>query len=124
MVGEPTVLVAVRAGAQAAVHESLAAAGFAVELAEGAAEALAAVRRAPPDVCVVDRGVPGVGVSAIAALTTAPRRPRVVVVGETGGPAAERAATLAGAAQCLRGPVEPARVATAVSDLIRSQRTQ
>jgi two-component system response regulator DesR len=96
-----TVVIAARPGVGQPARDAVAAAGFAVaaECTDTAA-ALAAVERLHPDVCVLDRGLPGGGLAAIAAFSTPGRRPRVIVIGGE-SPAEIRAARLAGADDCV-----------------------
>jgi DNA-binding NarL/FixJ family response regulator len=94
-------VVAAGPGARAAIRRSLAAAGVQVADFYGDVEAaIAAARRDNPQLCVLDRDLPGGGIAAIAAITVPGPRTRVVVLGgET--PAEVRAARLAGADECI-----------------------
>jgi DNA-binding NarL/FixJ family response regulator len=108
-------VVAAGPSARAAIRSSLASAGIpAVDFYGDVESAIAAVRRASPQLCVLDRDLPGAGLSAIAALT-APRQPlRLVVVGGGGSRTEARAARLAGAAVCLPGAVDAERLTEAL----------
>ena len=110
-----SVVIAAREPLRRSIFEALTKRGLTVaESCTALAETLAAVRRSHPDVCIIDRGLPGGGLAAIAALAGPGRRPRVIVIG--GESAAEvRAARLAGAAECLSETVEPEELAAAVS---------
>lgn len=96
--------------------DALASAGFTV-----AAECpdldttLAAVARHHPDVCILDRDLPGGGLAAIAAIAAPGRQPKVIVVGGGESPAEVRAARLAGAADCLPGAIDTDELTAAVT---------
>jgi len=117
-----TVVVAARTALRGSARDALVAAGFTVAAeCRDVRETLAAVERLHPDVCVVDRDLPGGGLAAIAALATPGRRPRVIVVGgET--PAEVRAARLAGAADCLPASVDADVLAASVAAATRHTR--
>jgi len=110
-----SVVVAAREPLGRAIQHALTAGGhFVAGSCSTIADTLTAVRLSHPDVCVVDRDLPGGGLAAIAALAGHGRRPRVIVLG--GVTKAEmRAARLAGAAECLPETVDPAKLAAAVS---------
>jgi DNA-binding NarL/FixJ family response regulator len=75
----------------------LAAAGFAVVAQPATArEAVAAVEREQPDVCLLDADLPGGALVAAAAIASPVGPPAVVVIG-AGGEREARAAALAGA---------------------------
>jgi len=92
------------------IRRALAAAGVHVAEFYGDVQtAVAAVRREHAQLCLLDRGLPGAGPAAIAALTAHRSPPKVVVVG--GSRTDERAARLAGAAAVLPGAVDAERLA-------------
>ena len=110
-----SVVIAAREPLQRSIYEALTDGGHTVaETCSALADTLAAVRRLHPDVCIVDRELPGGGLAAIAALAGRGRRPQVIVIGGE-SPAEVRAARLAGAAECLPESVEPDELAAAVS---------
>ena len=110
-----SVVVAAREALRQSISEALTVRGHRVaDSCTALAETLAAVRRAHPEVCIVDRDLPGGGLVAIAALAGPGRRPQVIVIGGA-SPAERRAALLAGAAACLSETVEPDALAAAVS---------
>lgn len=81
----------------APIRRLLAAAGFAVVAQPATAhDAVAAVDREHPDVCLLDADLPGGALVAAAAITSPVGPPAVVVIGAGGEPEA-RAAALAGA---------------------------
>jgi DNA-binding NarL/FixJ family response regulator len=111
-------VVAAGPGARAAIRRSLASAEVqAAELYGDVESAIAAVRRVNPQLCVLDRDLPGAGLSAIAALTSPRRPPRLVVVGGRVTRTEARAVRLAGAAAWLPGTVDPDRLAEALAGL-------
>jgi DNA-binding NarL/FixJ family response regulator len=79
------------------------------------------VRRENPQLCVLDRDLPGAGLAAIAALTSPGRPPKLVVVGGRGSPAEARAARLAGADACLPGTVDADRLAAALAAIAKGR---
>jgi DNA-binding NarL/FixJ family response regulator len=96
--------------------DALVAAGFTVAATCPDLDAtLAAVARHHPDVCVLDRDLPGGGLAAIAAIATPGRQPKVIVVGGGESAAEVRAVRLAGAADCLPGEIDTERLAAAVT---------
>ena len=110
-----SVVIAAREPLWRSIHEALTDGGHRVaESCTALADTLTAVRRTHPDVCVVDRELPGGGLAAIAALALPGRQPQVIVIG-AGSPAEVRAALLAGAAECLPYAVKPKDLAAAVS---------
>ena len=109
-----SVVIAAREPLQRSIYEALTERGHKVaESCTALDDTLAAVRRAHPDVCVVDRELPGGGLAAIAALAGHGRRPRVIVIGGE-SPAEVRAALLAGASECVSETIEPEELAAAV----------
>jgi DNA-binding NarL/FixJ family response regulator len=80
-----------------------------------AAEAIEAAARTQPDVCVLDRHLPGGALAAAAAITAPRRAPKVLVVGGHGTAAERRAAALAGATNYLPGEPDTAQLAAAVA---------
>ena len=110
-----SVVVAAREPLRQSIHEALQAGGHRVaESCTALADTLAAVRRIHPDVCVVDRELPGGGLAAICSIALPGRQPRVIVIGGD-TPAEVRAALLVGAAECLPQAVGPQELAAAVS---------
>ncbi len=119
MPGKVKLVVAARGEVRDRIRNALTAAGFVITTeSNDPADALAAVTGRGLRVCVLDRGLPGAGLSTIAALATTPRRPRLLVIGGTQRAADVRAALLAGADRCLPGAIDAERVATAVSELV------
>jgi DNA-binding NarL/FixJ family response regulator len=80
-----------------------------------AAEAIESVARTRPDVCILDRELPGGALAAAAAIATPRRTPQVLVVGGRGSDAERRAALLAGATDYLPGEADGTRLAAAVA---------
>jgi len=80
-------------------------------------QALAAIRQASPDVCIVDRELAGGGLIAAAAAASPVPAPKVLVVGDQNAPAERRAARLAGAAAYLPRSSDAASFVAAVSQL-------
>ena len=110
-----TVIVAARQPLRRALAEALTGRGHRVSKScSSLADTLAAVRRSHPDVCVIDRELPGGALAAIAALTGPQRQPQVIVIGGE-SPAEVRAVRLAGAAACLPAAVDPEELAAAVA---------
>ena len=64
-------------------------------------ELVAAVARARPDLCLLDRDLHGGYLTATAAIATPPQAPRVIIVGGRVSAVEIRAARLAGAIDCL-----------------------
>src|SRR5947199_7452697 len=107
-----SVVIAARPAVRDLIRGSLTAAGFLIAAeSSDLAEVLAAVARRRPQVCVLDRDLPGAGVTTIAALSLPRRRPKVLVVGGGADSADVRAVRLAGAARCLPGAVDADDVA-------------
>ena len=73
---------------------------IAAECVDGG-ELVAAVARARPDLCLLDRDLHGGYLAATAAIATPPRAPSVIIVGGRVTPVEARAARLAGAIDCL-----------------------
>jgi DNA-binding NarL/FixJ family response regulator len=113
------VVIAARGDVRERIRNALTEAGFVIATeSNDPADALAAVTGRRPHVCVLDRGLPGAGLSTIAALATIPRRPYLLVIGGQERAADVRAALLAGADRCLPGAIDAERVVAAVSELI------
>jgi DNA-binding NarL/FixJ family response regulator len=113
-----SVVVAAREPVRELIRAPLTAAGVVIAAEAGdLVEALGAVEERRPQLCVLDRDLPGAGVAAIAALTAPRRRPKLLVIGGSADPAGIRADLLAGASRCLPGPVDGEDVATAVEQL-------
>src|SRR2546423_9578511 len=90
------VVIAARAAVRRTLRNALTAAGMEVAADCGnATDLLAAVNRERPDVCVLDRELPGGGLIATAAIATPRRAPKVLVVGGRGSQVERRAAHLA-----------------------------
>ena len=81
------------------------------------AQTLAAVRKASPDVCIVDHELAGGGLIAAAAAASPLPAPKVLMVGDENAPAERRAARLAGAAAYLPRSSDAASFVAAVSQL-------
>jgi DNA-binding NarL/FixJ family response regulator len=79
------------------------------------AQTLAAVRKASPDVCIVDHELAGGGLIAAAAAASPP--PKVLMVGDENAPAERRAARLAGASAYIARSSDAASFVAAVSQL-------
>ncbi len=118
-----TIVVGARAAMRQSTRDALTSAGFTVAAeCTDLAETLAAVARWRPDVCVLDRELPGGGLAAIAALVVPGRQPKVIVVGGGDSPAEVRAARLAGATDCVPGTLDPERLAASVAAATRHTR--
>lgn len=112
-------VIAARGDVRGRIRDALTAAGFVIDTESSDPEdAVAAVAGRRAQVCVLDRELPGAGLSTIAALATTPRRPRVLVIGGQQRAADVRAALLAGADRCLPGAIDANRVVAAVSELV------
>lgn len=113
-----TVVVAARGSVREMLRGPVTDAGIDIAAeASDLAGALRAVARRRPLLCVLDRGLPGVGVTTIAALTTPRQRPKVLVIGGAGGSAGIRADRLAGAARSLPGAPDGEAVVAALREL-------
>jgi DNA-binding NarL/FixJ family response regulator len=113
---EVTVVVAARGSIGRPVADALASAGFTVAASCATfEEALAAVKRWRPRVCILDRELTGGGLAGVAALAVPGRHPKVIVLADAASPAEVRAARLAGATVCLTASIEPDRLAAAVA---------
>jgi DNA-binding NarL/FixJ family response regulator len=111
-------VIAARSEVRDRIRDALTAAGFVIDTeSNDPADLLAAVAGRRPRVCVLDRGLPGAGLSTIAALAATPRRPRLLLIGGQRRAADVRASLLAGADQCLPGAIDAERVVAAVSEL-------
>lgn len=116
--GTTTVVIAARQAVRDRIRDCLESAG--IEIAAESSdlvEALEAVARRRPKLCLLDRDLPGAGVTTIAALATPRPRPKVLVIGGGGDPAGIRADRLAGAARSLPGETDPDAVAKALIEL-------
>jgi DNA-binding NarL/FixJ family response regulator len=100
---------------RAGIRAALTRAGIVVA-AEGAdaASTVAAVEAERPDVCILDRELPGGALGAAAAVATPAPAPRVLVVGGRGSEPELRAVLLAGANGYLPGEIDRGRLAAAV----------
>lgn len=117
-----TVVIATGSERRATARDAAAVAGFrvAAECADVAAT-LAAIAELHPDVCILDRELPGGGITAIAAIAVPGQPPRVVVVG--GDTAAEkRAALLAGADECVPQAAGTADLAASLAAALRRRK--
>jgi DNA-binding NarL/FixJ family response regulator len=115
------VVIGARSALRRTLHEAVTAAGMHVAADCGnPTDLLAAVSRERPDVCVLDRELPGGGLAALAAIASPPA-PKVLVVGGRGSQAERRAARLAGAADCLSIHADAADLVAAVSALVRKE---
>jgi DNA-binding NarL/FixJ family response regulator len=113
-----TVVIAAREAVRDRIRRPLESAG--IEIAAESSdlvEALEAVVRQRPKLCLLDRDLPGAGVTTIAALATPRPRPKVLVIGGGSDPAGIRADRLAGATRSLPGDTDPDRVAAALIEL-------
>ena len=98
------------------MREAARAAGMLVTADCGsAAEAIETVGSKRPDVCILDRELPGGALAAAAAIATPRRAPKVFVVGGRGSDAERRAALLAGATDYLPGEADGTRLAAALA---------
>ena len=113
-----SVVVAARETVRELLRNPLEAAGIEIAAeSSDLAEALHAVAQRRPQLCVLDRDLPGAGITTIAALATPGRRPRVLVIGGGSDPAGVRADRLAGAARCLPGEVDVNHIAAVLQEL-------
>jgi DNA-binding NarL/FixJ family response regulator len=116
------VIAAGRGALRLRLRKALTAAGFEVTAeCKDAQEAVEAVARDRPDICIVDSDLPGGALvaSAAIALPSPPPAVLVVVVDPHGTDAALRAAEIAGASAYLRGDLDEDRLADVVSGLLR-----
>jgi DNA-binding NarL/FixJ family response regulator len=119
-VGTRIVIAAGRSALGSTLRQALTRAGFDVTAeCHSAHEAVEAVARERPDVCVVDSALPGGALVAAAAIAVPSHPPAVLVVDSDGNDAAGRAAELAGASGYLRGDFDEDRLADAVAALIQ-----
>jgi len=101
------------------LRQALATAGIDVTAECGdARQAVAAVARDRPDVCVVDADLPGGALVAAAAIALPSPPPVVLLVDPHGSDASLRAAELAGASGYLRGTFDDDRLVDAIADLL------
>ena len=90
---------------------------IAAECVDGG-ELVAAVARAHPDLCLLDRDLHGGYLAATAAIATPPRAPRVIIVGGRVTPVEVRAARLAGAIDCLPIDIGADELASAAAAVV------
>jgi DNA-binding NarL/FixJ family response regulator len=110
-----SVLVAAGTAQSRRMREALATKGLVVAAeCATAAEAIETAAREHPDVCVVDRQLPGGALAAAAAITSPRQAAKVLVVGGHGSEAERRAAVLAGATDYLPGEPDGGELAAAV----------
>jgi DNA-binding NarL/FixJ family response regulator len=115
-------VVAARPATCRRLRQALGDAGMEVVAAcDDTVQLLAAVSREKPDVCVVDRELPGGGLAATAAIASPRDAPKVLVVGGHGASVEVRAARLAGAADCVPSDTGAAELAAAVFALVRKE---
>ena len=113
------VIAAGRGALRLGLRKALTAAGFHITAECGnAREAVAAVARDRPDICVVDSALPGGALVAAAAIALPSSPPAVLVIDPDGTDAALRAAELAGASGYLRGEPDEDRIADAIAGLL------
>ncbi len=116
------VIAAGRGALRLGLRRALTAAGFEVTAeCEDAQQAVAAVARDRPDVCVVDSDLPGGALIAAAAIGLPSPPPAVLVIDSRGTDAALRAAKLVGASGYLRGDLDEDRLTDAVADLLHEK---
>lgn len=109
------VLVAGETAMRARILNALGTTGITVAASCATApEAIEIAVRERPDVCVLDRDLPGGALAAAAAIASPAQVPKVVVIGGRGSAAEQRAALLAGAAAYLPGEPDGPRLAAAV----------
>lgn len=89
---------------------------FVVAECATAAEAIEVAAHEHPDVCVLDRELPGGALAAAAAIAAPRQAPKVLVVGGHGSDAERRAAVLAGASGYLPGEPDRAALLDAVTE--------
>jgi DNA-binding NarL/FixJ family response regulator len=112
------VVIAARESVREGLRTAFEAAGIRIEAeASDIDEALDAVAARRPQLCVLDRELPGAGVTAVAALASPCRRPKLLLIGGAPDPVEARAATLAGASRCLQGSIDPEGIAAALAEL-------
>lgn len=100
------------------LHRALTAAGFLVTAeCSTAQDAVDAVARERPDICIVDADLPGGALIAAAAIALPAPPPAVLVIDPDGTDAALRAAEIAGASGYVRGELDDDRLTDAVSAL-------
>jgi DNA-binding NarL/FixJ family response regulator len=85
------------------------------------AQLVAAVARERPELCLLDRELPGDGLAATAAIAAPARAPKVLLVGGRGTPAEVRAARLAGAIGAVPADIDAASLAAAANALIQKE---
>ena len=113
------VIAAGRGTLRLGLRKALTAAGFDVTSeCNTAQQAVEAVARDRPDICVVDSALPGGALVAAAAIALPSPPPAVLVIDPQGTDAAVRAAELAGASGYLRGNPDEDRIADAIADLL------
>jgi DNA-binding NarL/FixJ family response regulator len=112
------VIAAGRGALRLGLRRALTAAGFLVAAeCSDAHEAVDAVARERPDICIVDADLPGGALIAAAAIALPAPPPAVLVIDPDGTDAALRAAEIAGASGYVRGPLDDDRLTDAVSAL-------
>ena len=100
------------------LRRTLTAAGFLVTAeCSTAQQAVDAVARERPDICIVDADLPGGALVAAAAIALPAPPPAVLVIDPDGTDAALRAAEIAGASGYVRGELDDDRLTDAVSAL-------
>jgi DNA-binding NarL/FixJ family response regulator len=110
---------------RAALDRALTAAGFEITAhCATAHDAVQAVRRDRPDVCIVDSTLPGGALVAAAAIAIPPSPPAVLVIDPDGDAIALRAAELAGASGYLGGELDANRLTDAVAALSEERKTR
>jgi DNA-binding NarL/FixJ family response regulator len=113
-----SVVIAAREGVRNRIRAPLQAAGLEIAAeSSDLGEALEAVVRRRPQLCLLDRELPGAGVTTIAALATPRPRPKLLVIGGNADAASVRADHLAGAARSLPGEIDPGAVAAILTEL-------
>jgi DNA-binding NarL/FixJ family response regulator len=114
------VIAAGRGALRLRLRKALTAAGFEVTAeCKDAQEAVEAVARDRPDICIVDSDLPGGALVASAAIALPSPPPAVLVVDPHGTDAELRAAEIAGASAYLRGELDEDRLSDAVNGLLR-----
>jgi DNA-binding NarL/FixJ family response regulator len=113
-----SIVIAAREHLRDRIRDPLTSAGIHIAAeSSNLAEALALVARQRPQLCLLDRELPGADITTIAALSTPRPHPQVVVVGGDSDPVGVRADRLAGAARSLPGAIEPDALAAALMEL-------
>jgi DNA-binding NarL/FixJ family response regulator len=111
-----TALIAAGAASRAVLRAAVDGAGLRVAAqCSSAPEAIEAAARVLPDVCVLDRDLPGGALAAAAAIAAPRQAPAVLVVGGSGSQAERRAALLAGATGYVPGEPDAAQLVEALA---------